>query len=163
MKPIRLFLFCAVLSLLPLAALLPIWVRTDWAFICENTGSRYGYTEWRSGGRTANWYKASPLEEFLKEKHPEKLQHRWTSYAGTGKNIFGKSLSWGHGRPGPIKYVDMLVMQTYFAKISDAQKLQLYEEFASGDLEKAKLAAYAILEISPNTSAETNSAKNPFD
>jgi hypothetical protein len=161
---IGLFLLCAVPFLVLLATLVTLWsrwVRTDWAFICENTGSRYGYIQWRSGKQTGNWYKASPLEKFMKEKHPEKLQHRWTSYAGTGKDIFGKSLSWGHGFPGPIKYLDMRIMETYFAKISGTEKLQLYEEFASGDLEKAKLAVDTILEAP--VSAVTNSTKNAFE
>jgi hypothetical protein len=160
MKPTTFFATIALL-LVPFALLLPIRVKTRVAFICENTGSRYGFTVWRIGGKTANWYKASPLEEFMKQKHPDKLQHQWTSYAGTGKNIFGQNLSFGHGLPGHILQVDNRLMEMYLAKISDEEKFSLYQKLASGDKDTARLAIDTILGILPDTLPETNSTKHP--
>ena len=82
--------------------LMSVQVYRDWAFICENTGSSKGYREWFFEIKTGHWYKKSGLEDFMLEKHHDRLKHRWTSYAGTGKNIFGQAILRAHGRPGAI-------------------------------------------------------------
>jgi hypothetical protein len=161
MRPLSLFVL-GIIALLAVCGLCPIQVRTDYAFICENTGSRYGFTKWRHGGQTGNWYQMSPLEDFMKRNHPDRLTHKWTSYAGTGKTLFGRNVSFGHGRPGPILFLDNRSFTEYMAKIPDAEKLRLYETFSSGDRAAASLAVdkiYATLAGSPLP--VTNRLTNP--
>jgi hypothetical protein len=74
----------------------------DWGFVCENTGSTKGHREWLFGNKTGHWYEKSALEDFMLEKYPDRIKHRWTSYAGTDKNIFGQAILYGHGKPGAI-------------------------------------------------------------
>ena len=83
-------------------AVLPLQVCRDWAFICENTGSHKGYRQWRFGLKTGHWYRESPLEEYMKTHAADVISHRWTSYAGTGKNILGRPGLRGHGRPKTV-------------------------------------------------------------
>ena len=65
----------------------------DWVFICENTASTKGHTEWFFGKETFQWYEKSVFEDFLRENYPDvNIEHRWTSIAGTGRNIFGRAL-----------------------------------------------------------------------
>lgn len=120
---------CIVIVLL----LLPFQVCRDWAFICENTGSHKGYRQWIFGFETGHWYKKSPLEGFIQSNSPDVLIHRWTSYAGTGKNIFGMKLLFGHGRPGAIKKLDHGVLGQWIEK-NDAEAVRkLYDLFVSDD------------------------------
>ncbi len=161
MRPLTLFVL-GIAALLAICCLYPIRVRTDYAFICENTGSRYGFTKWRYGGQTGNWYRMSPLEDFMKRNHPERLTHRWTSYAGTGRTLLGVNVSFGHGRPGPILFLDNEVLAQYMAKISDTEKLRLYETFSGGDKAAASVAVdtiYATVAGSPLSA--TNRLTNP--
>lgn len=122
-----------VIGLVVILVLSNLQVYRDWAFICENTASRKGYRYWFNGMETGYWYKESPLESFMREKHSDQLANRWTSYAGTGKNIFGVSMLFGHGRPGPILRLDDKVFADYFVSLSDQEKLELYVLFSTGD------------------------------
>jgi hypothetical protein len=58
-----------------------------------------GHREWFFGGQSGRWYKQSVVETFMRTNHPRILQQRWTSYAGTGRDIYGRKVSFGHGRP----------------------------------------------------------------
>jgi hypothetical protein len=161
MRPLTLFMVVMAL-LLAVGFLCPIQVRTDYAFICENTGSRYGFTKWRYGGQTGKWYQMSPLEDFMKRNHPDRLIHKWTSYAGTGKTLLGRNVSFGHGRPGPILFLDNKVLAEYLGRISDTEKLRLYEMFSSGDraaVSRAVDTIYATLDGS--SPPLTNRLANP--
>jgi hypothetical protein len=109
-------------------------VCRDYAFICENTGSHKGYRQWCFGRQRRQWRRTSCLEEFMQCQHPTELRYRWTSYAGTGKNAFGRSIRFGHGRPG----VGSVIMNStwfdwYVVNLDDAAKLDLYRVLASGD------------------------------
>ena len=67
----------------------------------------------------------------MREHYPSKLQQQWTSYQGTGRNIFGMAILHGHGRPGPIILLNDDILAVYIEKIDDSQKKALYELFAS--------------------------------
>jgi hypothetical protein len=108
-------------------------VCRECGFICKNTGSQRGYREWCLGWKTGQWYKASALERFMEVKYPHELQHKWVSYEGTGKNIFGMTILWGHGRPGPIILLDHEILAAYIQESDDFQKKALYDLFSSGD------------------------------
>lgn len=111
-------------------------VCRDWAYICENTGSHKGYREWFFGLRTGYWYRESHLEAFIKKNYPSEFMSRWTSYAGTGKNILGQSVLSAHGRPGPIHRIREEVFNSYVESLSPDKRLALYRLFASGDRKK---------------------------
>ncbi|HSU55621.1 MAG TPA: hypothetical protein VLT36_16315 [Candidatus Dormibacteraeota bacterium] len=162
MKLVVSIVVCIVL-ISSFVALLSVPIRTDWAFVCENTGSRYGYTEWKTGARTANWFKQSPLETFMARSHPDRLQHRWTSYAGTSKNLLGRNLSYVHGFPGPIFGIPDEVVALGLTRMSDDQKLAVYENLAMGNRTHAQSAIDALLGLEPEPASATNRAKNPFD
>jgi hypothetical protein len=113
-----------------------VQVCRDWAFICENTGSRKGYRQWCIGLRSASWYRESHLEQFLRKEHPSELAHRWTSYAGTGKNILGRPVLFGHASPGPILNVPPEFLDRYVDSLDDQAKLDLHRVLASGPPEE---------------------------
>ena len=108
----------------------------DWAFICENTGSRNGYRQWIFGPKTGHWQKTSPLEEFIQSRKPDALVHRWTSYAGSGKNVFGTPMSRVHGHPGAILHLDHKIQQRWIDKNDTTSVHELYELLVSDDEEQ---------------------------
>jgi hypothetical protein len=131
-----------------------VQVCRDWAFICENTGSQKGYREWNSGRRSGHWYHESRLEQFMRKERPSELVNRWTSYAGTGKDILGQPTLFGHGRPGPILRVPPEFLDRYVAGLDDQAKLNLYRVFTSGPPEEiereiAKVWERATAEVWP--------------
>ena len=117
---------------------------TDRSYICENTGSRKGCREWFFRTKTNEWYKKSELEEFLETKYPQRLRHRWTSYAGDGYSLIPGMISRGHGRPGPILMIDRVTLNEYVMELTDDQKLELYEVFSSADEDVVEAAVEAI-------------------
>lgn len=102
----------------------------DRAFICENTGSSRGHREWLFEIETGHWYEKSALEDFMLDKYPDNLKHRWTSYRGTGKNIFGQALLRGHGRPGAALSMKS-ILEDWIQKNEPEDILALYELLAS--------------------------------
>ncbi len=85
-------------------------------------------------------------------ERPSELVNRWTSYAGTGKNILGQSVLFGHGRPGPIHTVPPEFLDRYVDGLDDQAKLDLYRVLASGPPDKiqseiAKVWERAIAEV----------------
>ena len=127
-----LFIMVAAMILVVLLAVLPLQVCRDWAFVCENTGSQKGYRQWFTGHRTGRWYQESHLERFMEQAHPGVLQHQWVSYSGTGKNILGQAILFGHGRPKHISMLDGAALDRYVDRLDDAGKLSLYHTLASG-------------------------------
>ncbi len=128
-----------------LLILLPLSVCRDWAFICQNTGSRKGYREWFFGAQTGHWYRQSELELFMATRHPTLLRHKWTSYAGTGKNILGIPVLHGHGRPGPIVLLSPDLLDEHVHHLDEATKKALYDAFASADQDRIQKEVDRIL------------------
>ncbi|MHC4641103.1 MAG: hypothetical protein ACYS32_05615 [Planctomycetota bacterium] len=112
-------------------------VYRDWAFICENTGSRKGNREWFMGLKTGHWYKESKLEEFMETNYPDDLSYRWVSYEGTGRNIFGTAVLYGHGRP-ELVHLPYKVLNRYVEHIDDKEKRRLYDVFSSGNVQRIR-------------------------
>ncbi len=121
------FFVVAVLAVIALN----VQVCRDWGFICENTGSRKGYRKWVLGLKTGHWYKQSPLEKFMQAHAPEDLVHRWTSYTGTGKNILGMPVLFGHGRPGFVLQLQHSIQSCWIEKNDPAEVQKLYDLFVS--------------------------------
>ena len=137
-----LVIFCLAVTLV----LLPVQVCRDWAFICENTGSRQGYRQWPFGLKTGHWNKTSPLEDFIQSEAPDALVHRWTSCAGTGKNIFGRAILFGHGRPGAVIRLHNGILRMWIEKNDAATVRQFYDLLVSDDQEKLKKRVMDISE-----------------
>ncbi|MBI9019386.1 MAG: hypothetical protein JEZ07_19225 [Phycisphaerae bacterium] len=128
-----------VVALLVSSLLCGVVVYTDRAFICQNTGSIKGYRQWQWGSSSGQWYRQSELEKFMKDKYPDRLEYDWSSYAGTGKNIFGTKTYRSHEHPRNR----MFAPNTFFGLLNDHVKglddqgrLELYEFFKTQD-EKA--------------------------
>ena len=93
------WIVCVLLGVaVGVAALLGVAVRTDRAKFCEHTASRRSWTEWPFGIKTSEKYEASRIESHLLQTGGN-ISHRWVSYQGTGKNLIGEPLLYGHGRP----------------------------------------------------------------
>jgi hypothetical protein len=102
---------------------------TDRAYICENTGSRKGYREWFFGAHTNLWYRKSELERFMEVAHPNLLKHRWTSYMGNGRSLIPFLVSRGHGRPGPILFLDSELLMSMFPHCRTFSELNCIRPF----------------------------------
>lgn len=122
-----------VLVLVAVLALANVQVCREWAFVCEHTGSRKGYTEWMFGFRSGQWYRSSPLEDFIIVNDPNVLSHRWTSSCGTGRNILGMPILYGHGRPGAIADIDNDTLSVWIARNHPTEVWKLYDLFFSGN------------------------------
>ena len=106
---------------------------TEKAFVCENSGSRMGYREWFNSARTDAWHEKSAVETFMQTRYPAQFTNRWTSYMGTGHSIYGHRLSYGHGRPGPIKGVKTEVLNAWFKTLPDSDKKAFYDLLVGND------------------------------
>ncbi len=121
---------------------------TDRGFICENTGSRMGYREWPFGIRTNEWYRESQLEKFMKNSHPEVFEHRWTSYSGRGSSLIPGTVMNGHGRPGPILFLRLEMLDEWVKVSSDHERFTLYQAFSSGNKDMCRSGIDEIIEKS---------------
>lgn len=130
-RPSRGFLISLGLIFLAGYFLFYFEVYRDVAFVCENTASAKGYYQWRDGSMSEEWYKTSSIDLFMREHYPNQLQHRWTSYRGSGKNVFGLTTVFSHGFPGPILRFGPKTLDRYMSTIDDSQKKSLYDLFAS--------------------------------
>ncbi|MBN2476542.1 MAG: hypothetical protein JXB62_18150 [Pirellulales bacterium] len=128
------WLITAAVAVVVVAGVLPaVQVCRDWAYICENTGSRKGYRQWPFGLKTGEWYESSPLEQFLQSQEPGALVHRWTNYAGTGRNLWGGAMLLGHGRPGAVWGLDHETQRRWIERHDATEVRELYELLVSDD------------------------------
>ncbi len=116
-----------------LAIALPFPVCHDRKLIDEHTGSRKGFRQWITGGRSSHWYHESKLETFLRTHHPDRLVQRWTSYAGTGRNLIGSAIESGHGQPGPIILLSSETLDDYCDALTEDELLGFYETLTGTD------------------------------
>jgi hypothetical protein len=112
----------------------------EMAFVCEYTGSRKGNRRWVGGMETGYWYKESAIEALMKQKFPDELRYRWTSYAGTGKSITGHNISYAHGRPGPILDVSLEQIDNYVATAPAAEVKRFFDTMQHGSREEKSAA-----------------------
>lgn len=156
----RIFIVVGMIVAVAVMVLPAIQVCRDWAFIDRNTGSRKGYRDWPFGWRTGSWYRESALETFMRSIHPSDFQQDWVSYAGTGKNVFGRATLTGHGRPGRIILLAPEVIDDYCRVISEVEKRRLYDVFSSGDERKIRELVDHIIEsgMTSEKSASDNAA-----
>jgi len=122
----------ALVALIALVAASSLELYRDHAFICENTGSHRGYRQWRLGFQSGHWYRESRLEQCLRKEHSAGLVNRWTSYEGTGRNVLGRPIRFGHDRPGPILDIPASFLDRYVDGLDAQARLDLYHVLASG-------------------------------
>ena len=120
-------------------------VCTDYAYVCENTASMYGYRVWFTGQRTRDWSRRSPLEAHIEAHWPGVVKHRWTSCAGTGKSIFGDSISFGHGSPGGAMFLSRRILEPWVARHSKEDVRALYDFLVKADREASEKRADEII------------------
>ncbi|HSU56904.1 MAG TPA: hypothetical protein VLT36_22785, partial [Candidatus Dormibacteraeota bacterium] len=96
-------------------------------------GSRKGHREWFFKGQSGQWYKESSVETFMRTNQPSAFQQHWTSYAGTGRDLFGRNISFGHGRPGHVLWLKLETINQYCDRGGDKEKRRIYDVLSSGD------------------------------
>jgi hypothetical protein len=105
---------------------------TEWSFVSD-AGSRKTDCKSCFGLFTSSQVKESSLEKFMRANHPQSVaKQRWTEYSRTGKNVFGKILSYGEPAvPVPLGSLDMEHLEAYTARLSNEEKKELYDFFAT--------------------------------
>jgi hypothetical protein len=126
-------------------AITGVEVCTDYAYVCENTASMHGYRVWFTGHRTAHWTKTSALEMYMESHWPGVVKHRWTSCAGTGKNILGWSQSFGHGGPGGAMFLSGRILEPWVARHSKEDVRALYDFLVKADKKASEKRADEII------------------
>ncbi|HEX2854558.1 MAG TPA: hypothetical protein VHO24_15110 [Opitutaceae bacterium] len=104
-------------------------VYTDVGEVCEYTASHRESRFRPFGGQSRQVYHRSALETFLEREHPGQVAHRWTSYKGNGKNIFGRTNVHGHGSPGVVMQLPAELIDALNAE----QMRRLYVTLRSGN------------------------------
>lgn len=144
-----------LIAIVAFLGLLPVQICRDYAFVCEDTGSHKGYRQWCIGWRSGQWYRESRLEQFMRQQHPSELAYRWISYSGTGKNILGWHIRYGHGDPRLSSLMmSRKMFDRYVDTLDDAAKLDLYRVLVSGgrdalSAEEKKMEAMLLAQAGP--------------
>lgn len=117
------------------------------AYVCENTGSSYGYHLWPGGYRTDTWSRQSPLEICLTSAQPGlRIEHRWSRCSNMGTTILGNHISFADGRVGGMVRLHDAEMQVWLDHHSRADAINLYEFFRTATLDQSTGRAEAIEE-----------------
>jgi len=112
---------------------------TSVAYICENTGSRYGYHLWPGGFKTSEWARKSFLESFLVESRPKTgIQHRWSRCAYMGTTIFGNHISFADGPLGGMAYLSQADLAKWMEHHSQAEVVGLYDFLCKSNREESR-------------------------
>ena len=125
-------LAAALVALIAIAAISPLEVCTDRAFLCQNTGSTRGYCQWCIGVQSGRWYRESHLERFLRREYPSTLVNRWISCENIGRNLLGQPFVCRDSFPGPILQIQGGVFDRYVDSLDAQARLDLYHVLASG-------------------------------
>lgn len=123
-------------------------VSQDIGYHCDFTGSTKSWTRWFFTIRTNYQYNTSPLESFLTANAPERIQHKWVSYQGTGRNIFGKTVFLGHGTPNALCGFPRDYLRLYIENSSSESVLDLYETLRRADRGEIKQRVDRLFEES---------------
>ena len=113
-------------------------VSRDIGYHCDFTGSTKSWTRWPFGVRTDYRYNTSPLESFLEAHAPERLEHKWVTYEGTGRNIFGNPVFFGHGTPNALLLFPRKYLKLYIQNSPSESVFDLYETFRRDDRDEIR-------------------------
>jgi hypothetical protein len=132
----RIWAWLGVLALLGVlgAFMSTVDIATDYAYYCQDTGSRHGYRVWWNGARTRVWYRASPLEEFMKKEYPRVRGGNWMVYAATGKNFLGQPVMFTDFRAvSGAFFLKDEAARAWIAHHSKAEVRALYDSLAASN------------------------------
>ena len=87
----------------------------------------YGYKTWIGGLVTGRWDTQSTLEKRIIKINGPVIVHDWVTVEGTGLNIFGGSLSHGHGRPTSFYICSNIIEADAIFLMNDVQIVEIYE------------------------------------
>lgn len=82
----------------------------------------------------------------MEVSHPNLLKHRWTCFAGNGRSLIPLLVSRGHGRPGPIYFVDSELLDEHVSSLADIQRLESYQTFSNENLETIRMKIESIFD-----------------
>lgn len=107
-------------------------------YVCANTLSRRGHTEWPFGRETSQWQTASPLEEYLPAHASDRIVHDWKFSSAAGKNLYGQTTVFydGAGTIGDLIAWDHL--EAWISASSKEEVLGFYELLKAGDRERIR-------------------------
>lgn len=109
-----------VVVLLPLVGTLVV-IRADYGWTCSYTGSGKGHTEWFGIVKTSEWYRRSPIEEWL-AKNNRRIDHNWIKTRGTGYSLSGVRIR-SHARAPGIYYF-LPELQERFVRSSSTKEIE---------------------------------------
>lgn len=107
----------------------PVSVSRAKTFVCDITGSRYGYRTYPLGIVVNRWSRLSPLEQWARDRGIQPA-HRWRCVASTGKNLFGSSVEFGCGPVIGAANVSFPKQQAWIERHSEVQVKELMDYFA---------------------------------
>jgi len=90
----------------------------------------------------------------MQKSFPKELEHRWISYAGTGRNIFGLRVLFGHGSPGELIRIDQQTLDQWFETLPYGEKRQFYDLLRSDDQRAIGRKLDSIHETTVNSASE---------
>lgn len=128
------YILCLVGVATILVILFSFPVRIDYGLVSANTGSRHMYSEWVFCLRTNEVYLESPIEAHLRDSG-RMFDHRWISYAGTGRNVLGMAVTRSHGSPGAVLDFSPHLFD-YVRSLAPEKKDIMALELNSGDEQK---------------------------
>jgi hypothetical protein len=76
------------------------------------------------------------LEVFTETEAPNAMIYRWTSCAGTGKNLYGRATLYGHATLGGVLQLKHEVLGYYVERHPPGEVRDLYDLFVGDDQEK---------------------------
>jgi hypothetical protein len=113
---------------------------------CDFTGSTKEWVELPFGVRMFEKYHKSELEEFGEMNFPEALKHRWISYRGTEKNVYGMDLLYSHGRPNALYTLRGLFLKSFMEVGSKEDVLGFYQLLRTGSDEDVRARVMALID-----------------
>lgn len=69
----------------------------------------------------------------MESQQADALVHRWTSYSGTGKNVFGRAVLHGHGYPEGVFRLEPDVLRWWIERNDPVTVWGFYDVLVSED------------------------------
>ena len=113
-----LVLVLLIVAVLLIGPILP--VRYDHGWICAYTGSRKGHTTWLWCITTSEYYRKSPIEQWLEKNH-KPIEHEWVRVVGTAYCVFG---GWRRHAEAPPLYLLMPQTQEWLVQHGSAEEIE---------------------------------------
>ena len=110
----------------------------DSYYVCANTLSRRGHTEWPFGLKSSHWQTASPLEEYLTTHEPDSIVHDRLFSNAAGKSLYGQATMYVDGAPPIGHMIAWNHLEAWISATSKEEVLGFYELLKAGDRERIR-------------------------